>query len=65
MPASNSTDRWYNMWFTWMMAAKIWMENDPVADPFRMAEEQTATILHLPVSEQRTNVLPSDRKLVA
>lgn len=53
------------MWFTWMMAAKMWMENDPVADPFRMAEEQAATILHLPVSEQRTNVLPSDRKLVA
>lgn len=65
MPASNSTDRWCNMWFTWMMAAKMWVENDPVADPFRMAEEQTATILHLPASEPSKNALPSDRKLVA
>lgn len=53
------------MWFTWMIAAQMWMEGDPMADPFRMAEENIATILHLPVPDQSNSALPRDRKLVA
>lgn len=53
------------MFFTWMIAANNWIQNDPLADPFRMAEETTATILHLPVREQADHALPQDKKLVA
>lgn len=66
MPASNSTDRrWRKMFFTWMMAANMWMGSDPMADPFRMAEEQAATIFHLSLREQPATALPTDKKLVA
>ena len=53
------------MLFTWMIAANAWMQNDPLADPFRMAEENVATIFHLPVREQAESAVPSDKKLVA
>lgn len=53
------------MFFTWMIAAQMWMEGDPKADPFRMAEKETAMILNLPVPDQTDSALPRDRKLVA
>ncbi len=48
-----------------MIAANMWMDSDPLADPFRMAEEAAAEILHLPLRQQPASALPTDRKLVA
>lgn len=53
------------MFFTWMIAAQMWMEGDPLADPFRMAQKETAMILDLPVPDEKTHAVPKDRKLVA
>lgn len=53
------------MFFTWMIAANMWLENDPMADPFRMAEEQAAEILHLPRRATPATAVPPDKKLVA
>lgn len=58
-------DRWYDMFFTWMIAAQMWMEGDPLADPFRMAQKETAMILDLPAPSDKAHALPKDRKLVA
>lgn len=53
------------MFLTWMIATNMWMNNDPMADPFRMAEENMAEILHLPLRKHPESALPNDKKLVA
>lgn len=52
------------MFFTWMVAAQMWMDGDPAADPFRMAEE-TAKIFNLPGRNCSDAAVPKDKKLVA
>lgn len=48
MRGCNWLDRWCNMWWTWLIAATLWMEREDVLDPFRMAEEMMADILPIP-----------------